>query len=246
MQVIEHDQGRPALRRGEEELPDAGEDLALLLLIGHTDYRWGAGQAEKRPDQLRRLGVDPECRGLLFQVVHVDRVAPENSTHQIEEGTEGALRVAADPDVERPIARGELSHQSRLANAGLAREADDVGIALRHARPEDVEQGQLLSPPDEGCLLADPGDPRPFDAVGLNGLASPFDLEQPDVLRLVSLAHPSPDGRGHQDLARACRLLQARRDVDSITQHPGLPAVPGRTGDYQAAVDAHPNPQAGR
>ena len=67
MQVVEHDQGRPPLRSGEEELPDAGENLALLLLIRHAYHRRGAGQAEERTDQLRCFCVDAERHGLLLQ-----------------------------------------------------------------------------------------------------------------------------------------------------------------------------------
>ena len=49
--VVEDDQGRPALRGGLEELPQAGEHLALLLLVGHRHDGRRAGHTQQGTDQ---------------------------------------------------------------------------------------------------------------------------------------------------------------------------------------------------
>ena len=223
---------------GREELPKAREYLLLALLVRHADSCRRLAQTQERAEQDDVFLVDAELCGPRLELVQVVRPAADDRLHDVEEWAEGALTSALDAHLALGPGGAELGEQSRLADAGLAHNADDVRVSLADARPEKLEQRQLLTATDERPQFATASLVPPGEAKRLHRLRLALDLERSDRLGLEPVANAPPGRSGHEDLARLGDLLQARGDVDGVAHDAGLRAVSDRTGDDQAAVDA--------
>ena len=135
MDVVEHDEGGALARRRQQELPDAGEDLPLLLLVGHADGGRRSRQAEQGRQHERGVLVDPERTRSCLQVDDIVGHAAQDPLEQVQERAERTLAAARDADVQRVGPGGELGEQPRLPDAGFADHAHHVGVALDRAGP---------------------------------------------------------------------------------------------------------------
>ena len=147
--VLDRDERRPPRRHGEQELPKAREYLLLALLVRHADSCRRLAQTQERAEQDDVFLVDAELCGPRLELVQVVRPAADDRLHDVEEWAEGALTSALDAHLALGPGGAELGEQSRLADAGLAHDADHVRVSLSDARPEQLEQRQLLTATDE-------------------------------------------------------------------------------------------------
>ena len=111
-------------------------------------------------------------------------------------------------------------------------------VAPTAARPEELEQSELLLAPDEGgtpprlLRLARPENAERLDRLGLS-----LHPKRAERLGREPASHVTP-GRGcDEDLAGRRLLLEPRRDVYGISDDAGLRAVADETRDDQSRVD---------
>ncbi len=195
-----------------EQVREAGLDEAALLLVGKV-----------LRDDLLELGACG-CRLLLLHDPgahpHHVRERPIGDTLAVGEAT-AAVPVRELGDTVEVLV--ELPGQARLADAGDARDRDQMGVALALAVVEQVlDQTQLTIAADERRLealrfqgTAGAGD----DAQGSPDRDEPdlaLQLVHADVLVDDSRLGRAPGRLAHQDLARLGQGLDPRGGVDEI------------------------------
>jgi len=117
---------------------------------------------------------------------------------------------------------GELSGETRLADAGLAREQDDLAGAAPGLVQAVVQQGALGRPPDE---VGDPAARRlepalrhgdALDREGLDRLGEALRCLAAEIGEPEEVADEAASGAGEDDLTRLRQSLQARREVGRV------------------------------
>jgi hypothetical protein len=124
---------------------------------------------------------------------------------------------------------GELSAEPRLADAGLAREQDDLAGAGPGPAQAVAQQGALRRPPDEVGEPAarrlepalghgDAFDREGFDRLGKALCCLPAEIGEPE-----QVADEAAGVAGDDDLPGLRKRLQARRKVGGLADHRLLP-----------------------
>src|SRR6516225_8839873 len=120
---------------------------------------------------------------------------------------------------------GKLSAEPRLADAGLAREQDDLAGAGPGLAQAVAQQGAFRCPADE---VGDPAARRlepafgygdAFDREGLNRLGKALDRLAPEVAQPEQVADQAAGGAGEDDLPGFRESLQTCREVGGLADH---------------------------
>ena len=239
--VLEHEHERLRLRellRPRARRP--GELLAAPLAL-HRGQDPG-GQAQQVGDRLDLAGGAQLLERLLGRVVVGDACSsldhlgqrPVRHPLAIRERPAGEHRGAVE-------ARDELAREPALPDTGVAVDGEEVRAAVAKGAVVRVrEQLELGVAPHERSLESAPPRRPLAHADGLprpHGRAAPLQLERTDVLRLDAVVRQPVGAGADQDLARPCRLLEPRGDVDRLAgRERGLALV----GDDLARLDADP------
>src|SRR5439155_11469454 len=176
-------------------------------------------EPEEGPEQRDVVLLDAESRCALPEVGEVPWRSAEDRLDDVQKRSEGPLGATGHAYVSLGALRPQLGEQPRLSHARLADDADDVRVPLAHARPQELQQRQLLAPADEGGVLTTSPIVPSDQAVGLDRLRLPLHLERSDWLGVDAVPDPAPGRGGEEDLSGFGRLLQPRRDVDRIAHH---------------------------
>ena len=120
---------------------------------------------------------------------------------------------------------GELSGEPRLADAGLAREQDDLAGAGPGLAQAVAQQGALRRPADE---VGEPAARRleaafrhgdALDREGLDRLGEALRCLPAEVAQPEQVADQAAGGAGEDDLPGFRQSLQARREVGGLADH---------------------------
>ena len=120
---------------------------------------------------------------------------------------------------------GELSGEPRLADAGLAREQDDLAGAGPGRAQAVAQQGALRRPADEvgepaaRRLEAAFGHGDALDHEGLDRLGKALRCLPAEVAQPEQVADQAAGGAGEDDLPGLRQSLQARREVGGLADH---------------------------
>ena len=236
---------RSALQRGRierEELSVTGRDVERVMKVA-TEFRVHAQLLERRAD----LRSDA-----LTVVVRRD---PARLPHQIKDREIGNCRPERQATTlkrDRVHLRRELQlvSQPRLAEAGVAGNADDLSLRRRGAKGLPKRLELLISPREGGELLvclvdrgrarAAPGDAQRVDGALLDG----------HRVCLLEIEVPTQIARGrgtHQHISGASRPVQASCKHGRVTGggvvHPKV--VADGTDDHRTGVDPDPDVDLG-
>src|SRR5207248_4478417 len=113
-------------RHGQQELPHAGEDLLLALLVGHPDRGRCLTEPEESAEQRDVVLLDAESRRALPEVGEVPWRSAEDRLDDVQKRSEGPLGATGHAYVSLGALRPQLGEQPRLSHARLADDADDV------------------------------------------------------------------------------------------------------------------------
>ena len=139
----------------------------------------------------------------------------------------------------------KLLDQTRLADAGLADDLDELTLACQRARPAARQQRKLVLAADErrqGARAAAPAAAaRPHDAIERDRRRHALEL-----MRALVLGDEKPGclplhARGDEHRPRFGRRLHPRRDVRRLAEH-----FAGRVDHDRAALDADAGGKLGR
>ena len=259
--VLDHEQGRLALRHREQQLPPgvaAALRVALELVglaIGPAPVGHGAQElvdplAGRVGDERVQVAHDPGD-GLVGRVLGAHRRGPQE--HVAKRHVRARLAVGqapAHPDGRRLVRAAQLDHelleQAALADPRLAHDRDQVRPrVLDRALDQRAQEGQLGVAADERAVRAPaaairPHRRHPLDGVGRDRARPALD---PQRARRDGARErlDRPEGAlADQDLARLGGLLQARGQVDRLAGDQEV-AAGARAGHDQPGVD--PDPQ---
>jgi len=124
---------------------------------------------------------------------------------------------------------GELSGEPRLANAGLAREQDDLAGAGPGLVQAVAQQGALRRPADE---IGEPAARRleaalccgdALDREGLDRLGKALRYLAAEIDEPEQVTDEAASGAGENDLPGLRQDLQPRREVGGLADHRLLP-----------------------
>ena len=243
--IDDHDQG-PFARQRLQELAGAPEQLGHReLRLSETDRRRDAF-GDRRPVG----GVDPfavhevaDLRERFFErVLCHDPRGVANDLRQRPERDAVAVREASaahDPCLAAG-GRGELLDETRLADAGIAHDRQQLGPPLCRDPEEGRRQPAHLGlASHERCGRALAGrrsGPDTDEPIGLDRFGLALERERRDRLDLDLVAGEPVRQFAQNDLARTGRLFQPRCRVDGIAGHEPL-AGGGVAGDHFPGVD---------
>jgi hypothetical protein len=235
--VLEQHQDRSLPRQCFELVEQGRERQAALLRRAQCERRIAVAGRDRQQGSKERCGFrDARRRQYGFELVELRlrRVLggeAGGATQLHDKGVQDAVAVIGralilQPRV--PLARdlgGELSGEPRLADAGFAREQDNLA-GPGPGRAQTVEQqGVLRCPADE---VGEPTTRRleaafrhgdVFDREGVDRLGKalcclPAEIGQPE-----QIADQAAGGAGEDDLPGSRKSLQARREVGGLADH---------------------------
>ncbi len=143
--------------------------------------------------------------------------------------------------------RAKFLDQTRLADAGLADDLDELTLAFERARPAAHEQGEFVLAPDERRQGARPAAPaaaaRPHDAIERDRRRHAL-----EVMRALVFGDEKPGGlplhaRGDEHRSRLGRGLHPRGDVGRLAEHFAGRVdhdLPGLEADARGQIAARP------
>src|SRR5437016_1098902 len=236
LQVLDQDDERPLLGAPQHEGLDRFDRPTLALRLVETlALQLSRGQREQvfevGPRPLERR-IQPAHAGLeLLDLVALGLalLQPEGRLEELDDDVEwqrGAVGQAVALDIREgrlePLAL-ELVEQSRLADAGLAHDRDDLAAAapgplaaLAQKRELPGAPDQRHEPPLDRDLEARAPSPLPGDRPGADRMVDPLDAPHATILGEEVAAHEPMRGLTNQDSARRRVRLQPRRQIDRL------------------------------